>query len=791
MKIQNIYLYCLFICLYCSPGVHATQNIALGCAVSFDPFPNYPLCTDADDARQVTDGKFAPGGFWTDVETVGWAVASPYHIRIDLGKIRPISGVMYSTAGRANAGVLWPAALAVQVSDDGVNYYYVGDLVALDRLNGPLPKLGDDNINHRFTTDKLRTHGRYVVVSIMAEGDAQAYFDEIEVYSGDDSWLSDKLPGRADGDYRNCIYQVMRGLGNMVKANIKKAIISDEAKSNLYARLDALQNGGEPPLPVYTAGFKAILPMDNYQASILATNGSLLHELGLPPITIWQKHRYTRLGVTDFPAKQGASINIDAMRNEFRADSFLVTNATDKPVISTLKISGVHGAPKPDWLEVSNVPWTDTAMREPVAAALPPAEYKGDGYEITIPAGMTRVVWLTVDTSRLASRNHKGVMTLSSGRNTAIIPIQVRVSKIEMPRPRLSLQVWDYAHHTGLRAIVPGNIDSATRMMQSHFVDTPWANGDAIPYTENPAPESFSILDKWIKRWPDARYYMINAYTQTEFRDVKIGTPEFNTKIGNWAKALEAHMRSLNIDPRKLCILIQDEPMTVAQDEFVAAWARAIKASGAKITIFQDPYWTHPEKNPIQEAITLPDILCPNLDVYLRGKLDTIRYWEKIRQSGHKLWFYQCAGPVRNFDPTVYYRLMAWQAFKAKAEGIGFWSFGDIGGGSSSWNEYTITGVAYAPEFIEDAGVTDSVHWQAVREGIEDYEYLSMLRDATQKCRNQKLKSEANALIEEIVDALTADRYEGSAGKTWKDNPLHAKVDESRIRILRMLEKIK
>ena len=222
---------------------------------------------------------------------------------------------------------------------------------------------------------------------------------------------------------------------------------------------------------------------------------------------------------------------------------------------------------------------------------------------------MTRVVWITADTSSVANGNYGGALALNTNGKTIKVPIRVRVSKIAMNRPRLSLQMWDYTHRVGDRAIGAGNRDSAIKMMQTHFVDTPWAQGDAIPYEENPSPESFALLDNWIKQWPDARYYMVNANLKYEFQGAKIGAPEFNTKVGMWARALDAHMKSLNIDPRKLSILIQDEPTTDAMDEFVAAWARAIKTSGAKITIFQDPVWEHPEKAKIQEAHTLPDIL--------------------------------------------------------------------------------------------------------------------------------------------------------------------------------------
>lgn len=800
MKTLSVVLFCLAACLLCVCMVWAedavAQSIAIGCPVAFDPVTSYPLCTDPDDAKQITDGKFAGKGFWMDKEAVGWAVSSPYHIKVDLGQVRPISGLMYSTAARGNAGVFWPIALVIQVSDDGINYHFIGDLVALDRPNGELPKLDEKDVRHQYRTSKLRTHGRYIVISAVTGGGSYAFCDEVEVYAGEDSYLNEKLPGEGASDFRTCARKVMHGIGinerlakdiAAVRSSVKSARLKDDVKIRLSAKLDSLQSVSESFLEVPDSGFKAILPLNELETSILAVNGSLLKEMGFQPVTVWKKHRYDSLAMWDVPAKTKAAITIDAMRNEFRADSFLITNSTDKPIVSSLKISGIPGSPQPKWLEVSCVPWTDTVMREPVAAALPIAKYSQDGYEITLPAGMTRVVWISVDTSSLASGNYKGTLTLKANGKATKLPILVRVSKIAMFRPRLSLQMWDYTHRTGDRAIGAGNRDSAIRMMQTHFVDTPWAQGDAIPYGENPTSESFALLDNWIKRWPEARYYMINANLYNEFQGAMIGTPEFNTKVGVWAKSLEAHMISLNIDPRKLGILIQDEPTTDAMDEFVAAWTKAIKASGAQITVFQDPVWEHPEKARIQEAMTLPDILCPNLGVYFRGGPDAQNYWQEIRNSGHSLWFYQCSGPVRTFSPTEYFRLMAWHAFKAGAVGIGFWAFGDLGGGISSWDEYTMATNSYAPAFIDPQGVTDSVHWQAVREGIEDYEYLGMLRDAANKCNNPKMKSEALKLITEIVDTLTVNQ---KPDYVWESDPINSLVDKFRVKALRMMEKI-
>ncbi len=56
------------------PTQGAPKNVAQGKPCEFSHPPNYSHCQDADDASQVTDGKFTEGWFWTQKSTVGWGV---------------------------------------------------------------------------------------------------------------------------------------------------------------------------------------------------------------------------------------------------------------------------------------------------------------------------------------------------------------------------------------------------------------------------------------------------------------------------------------------------------------------------------------------------------------------------------------------------------------------------------------------------------------------------------------------------------------------------------------------
>ena len=79
------------------------------------------------------------------------------------------------------AGVTWPAAIYVLVSDDGRNFRNVGDLVALDhKIHGAWP---EGYAIRRLATSELHTKARYVsfVVLPIARG-LFIFVDEVEVF---------------------------------------------------------------------------------------------------------------------------------------------------------------------------------------------------------------------------------------------------------------------------------------------------------------------------------------------------------------------------------------------------------------------------------------------------------------------------------------------------------------------------------------------------------------------------------------------------------------------------------
>ncbi len=196
---------------------------------------------------------------------------------------------------------------------------------------------------------------------------------------------------------------------------------------------------------------------------------------------------------------------------------------------------------------------------------------------------------------------------------------------------------------------------------------------------------------------------------------------------------------------------------------------------------------------------------------------------EQRRKHGEKFWWYVCTGPKAPYctlfidHPGTELRVWLWQSWERKIEGILVWQtnywtssaayperehpqnpYEDPMGWRSGYS--TPDGVKkpwgngdgrfiYPPEAAADAhptepvleGPVESIRWEMLRDGIEDYEYLAilsrLLKAKKDKLSPQKLK-EYTALLD-IPESITTDM------KTFTKDP--APIEARRDRIARAI----
>lgn len=784
------------------------ENLALGKGYTLFPRPNYAHCTDAGDLEQLTDGKTTTAYFWTQEGTVGWQSARYATITVDLGEIQPISGVSLTTAAGV-AGVTWPLAVYVLVSDDGRDFYQAGELLALDRQRqGPWPA---GYAIRSLVTRELQTWGRYVqLVIVPLPGGPYIFTDEVEVFRGAAAW-SDTARGRGEPVTAQALYQqgrLHRAVTQRLevdalalKGQIAATELEASVQSCLVAQVDAALEGGDPWAA--ETSFRAVLPLVPQHAALFAVQAELWNRLGVPPLSGWRGVLWDPLTPVMLPAQPSAQpIEVHTMPGEYRAAALHLANSTNRALTVRLRFRDLPQSPSPGYVTLHEVEWTDTSQGVPVAAALPLATRTSDSWMVTVLPGLVRQVWMTWHVQDLPPGEYSGAILAETAHQPPLeFPVQLKVWPFQFPaQTSLWLGGWCYTDSGGSRGVTAENREAFVAHLQQRFVNAPWATGSVLRSFEFDRDDPRLIrldtrrLDDWLALWPDAGRYMVflavadyGGAIQSSLGGAVLGSPDFDQRVATWIKAWVAHLRSKGIGPDRLGLLIHDEPHEGSDIRPLLAWARAIRAAEPEVLIWEDPTYRQPAAAPA-ELFEVCSVLCPNRPMWLAGGEPFARFYHQQQAAGRTLQFYSCSGPARLLDPYAYYRLQAWQCWQEGATGSFFWSFSD-NSGASSWNEYLATSGPYTPLFLDDATVTAGKQMEAIRESVEDYEYLVMLRAAVARAkaagRSGAAVTRAETLLAEGVrSVLSAD---GVSQLRWDEPKDRTLADVVRVQVLEAL----
>jgi len=431
-----------------------------------------------------------------------------------------------------------------------------------------------------------------------------------------------------------------------------------------------------------------------------------------------------------------------------------------------------------------------------VAAALPEAERTAEGWQIDVPRGMTRQAWVAINRPDLDAGTHAGQIELTSaGGFAAQVPISLRIYPLRFPdETTLMVGGWSYLDLPGSYGVTAENRDAIIEHLREHYVNAPWATGGSIKSGRFDdegnmlEPPDTAQFDAWVDIFPDAKMYMVFAAVGDSFDGATMDTEVFANKVGAWAQFWSDHMEELGKRPDQLALLLVDEPHERSQYETILAWTRAIEAAAPGLVTWEDPQPPAPDPW-ILETFEAVDALCP-----YRRQFMTKGEWytdliEDLRQRGKQIWLYSADGPARSFDPFSYYLMQEWHAFGVGAIGSNFWCFTD-NGRVSCWNEYPAPGNGpYCPTYIDATSITAAKYMEAIREGIEDYEYLTMLRARVTELRGKGVDDvrvdEAAHLLDTAVERVMAMDMEPSY--TWDVEKDRAVQDRVRIEVLEAL----
>ncbi len=787
----------------------AGKNVALGKKYTFSHKPTYLHSTDPGDTTQLTDGRLTDGYFWVQKGCVGWQSKGIVSITIDLGRVEPIEGASFRTAAGA-AGVTWPAAIEIAVSDDGKDYRLVADLVEQAFKDGnPWPS---GYGVRRLATDKLHTRGRFVRVLVIPTSGRYVFCDEIEIFRGPDGWLKDDPGGRPLGDpkKRAAAIKMQSAVRNRYASDVASARSAVEAaklpdasaQKNLLNRIAAVEKTLLKCTLRKEKSFRAILPYCDAHAALFAVQAALWKAQGKPPLAASVVNPWDPSQLFTTPLDSGGKIEIHATRGEYRSAALDLANSTNRPMTVRLSLKGLPGGPTPEYLNVAQVPWTDTGEGKPVMAALPTVAPADGCWTVTVLPGLVRQVWLTLHTKNIPDGRHEGQIVIESDPTSVDkieTPLALKIYPIDFPK-KTTLEVggWSYTNGRGSYGITDKNRQAFLRHLQERFVNAPWAtNGVLMSFKfkdDGQIVLDTSQMDAWLAQWPNARQYYVflslggwDKPVKKNFAGTKLGTPEFERRVAAWITAWVEHLKTKGVQPHQLGILFYDEPTYKSDAASIIKWIEATKAAQPQVKSWLDPVYKNPAKGSA-ELLGACDVLCPNRPMWLTHKKSFEAFYAEQKRQGRDLQFYSCSGPARLLDPYAYYRLQAWHCWKIGATGSFFWAYGD-NGGASSWNPYLSVHGPYTPLYIDDESVTAGKHMEAVRESVEDFETLLILDKAVKKAKAAGRAGPALAAAEKLLataadEVLNADNVDLIR---WHDQKNRAAADTVRVKILQAI----
>jgi hypothetical protein len=260
--------------------------------------------------------------------------------------------------------------------------------------------------------------------------------------------------------------------------------------------------------------------------------------------------------------------------------------------------------------------------------------------------------------------------------------------------------------------------------------------------------EKLAALAKFIER------YHVNALQVSHPKSAVKDPQAEKDKLQAWLKSFDAAAAELKKPDLVFFIYLIDEPNDAKAYEYVRTWGKAIRdaKSVVKVMITEQDWPQNENWGDLYGAV---DIWCPLFPLF---KPETAA---KRQALGETFWAYtalcqQKKTPWWHIDwPLLNYRVPAWICWRYRIRGLLYW------GGMSFWKEvddpwtdartYGRKGQEKGPVYNGEGtlvypgravgydGIGPSLRLKALRDGVQDYEYLAILERLGKADEAQKI----------------------------------------------------
>ena len=393
-------------------------------------------------------------------------------------------------------------------------------------------------------------------------------------------------------------------------------------------------------------------------------------------------------------------------------------------VVSADDLEGSETFPAADHVAFRRAATVPTIRRERVADALPRLD---QGALLPVGPLETAQLWITVNAEGLKPGDYEAELRLASVEPdpTAVsVPIHIHVDDLALPRPRpLRFCTWAYDGGTlgtdkphVLEDLVDHGVSVFFPRAPSGMCDE---RGDLV------GPLDFAAHDESVQRF-SPHGILLFASPQGGLKGQPFLSDPWRKGFVAFMRAWAAHMNQLGLDYDRWALYPYDEPSTPFTETTLnlVEVAKLVREANPNILVYTDPTSGTTMKS-VEMFTGLIDIWCPSSEL-LERLPEIIPAAQRV---GKAVWFYDAAGHAKTLSCLGIYRWRFWYAWNLGLTGVGWWCYSrDVDVAWQGPNPYAdFFGSVYAGP--GDAVVT-SKRWEAAREGVEDYEYLWLLRAA-------------------------------------------------------------
>lgn len=457
-----------------------------------------------------------------------------------------------------------------------------------------------------------------------------------------------------------------------------------------------------------------------------------------------------------------------------------------------------------------HTPTDRTGVRDWWPDALPPLRQE---QPVDVPAGQNQPIWILVHVPKDARPGlYQAQLTIQAEGFQTKVPIQLQVWDFTLPdrnrletalglSPHLIFQYHNLKTEEDQRKVLDMYFQSFAEHRISPYDPAPldpirvrW-----LPEADPPKAElDFTAFDRAVQQALEKYHFntiMLHVQgmgggTFHERYEPAIGkytenTPQYQAMFSSYVRQLEDHLRAKGWLPMAYVYWF-DEPDPKDYDFVTAGMERLRRyAPGLRRMLTEEP-------NPKLKAPV--DIWCPVSFNYNHQEA------EKERAKGAIFWWYVCCGPKAPYctlfidHPATELRVWLWQTWQRRIQGILIWSTNywtsDAAYPDKPQNPYEDP-MGYVSGYSTPKGVklywgngdgrflypplaaavpgkspgpvleppVSSIRWEMLREGVEDYEYLVMLRDLVDRHRKQlspELLRQYESLLE-VPPEITKD----------------------------------